>query len=164
MPTSFRSTTTVDGTSSNRTFQYLTDPARAVREMVRVTRPGGRVVVADTDWETAVVDAPDVELTSRINRAWCDTRASGRVGHQLYGLFLQAGLVDVVASPHTQVLTDLAEPGVAMIVDGLASQAVGAGAATEEEASRWVASIHAAGEEGRFFRSVIMFVVYGRVP
>lgn len=153
-----------DGSCSNRTFQYLSDPARAVREMVRVTRPGGRIVVADTDWETAVVDAPDVELTARINRAWCDTRASGRVGHQLYGLFVQAGLVDVVAVPQTQVLTELAEPGVSTIIEGLASQAVGAGAATEEEASRWVASIHAAGEAGRFFRSFVMFIVYGRVP
>ena len=153
-----------DGSCSNRTFQYLSDPARAVREMVRVTRPGGRIVVADTDWETAVVDAPDVELTARINRAWCDTRASGRVGHQLYGLLLQAGLVDVVAVPQTQVLTDLAVPGVSTIIEGLASQAVGAGAATDEEASRWVASIHAAGQAGRFFRSFVMFIVYGRVP
>ena len=153
-----------DGACSNRTFQYLTDPARAVHEMVRVTRPGGRLVVAETDWETGVFDAPDVELTARINRAWCDSRASGRVGHQLYGLFVQAGLSDVAVSPQTQVLTDYAEGGVETIVQGLASHAVTVGAVTEEEGSRWVSSLEAAGRERRFFRAFTMFVVYGRVP
>jgi SAM-dependent methyltransferase len=152
-----------DGCRSDRTFQYLVDPMRAVREMVRVTRPDGRVVVSDTDWETSVFDHADVELTDRINRAWCDTRESGRVGHQLYGLFKRAGLVDVAVSAHTNVVTsvDVLYQGV---IDGFASQAVSAGAVTDAEASRWVATLDAADREGRFFRSFTMFVVYGRVP
>jgi class 3 adenylate cyclase/ubiquinone/menaquinone biosynthesis C-methylase UbiE len=152
-----------DGARSDRTFQYLSDPLRAVRELARVTRPGGRIVVSDTDWETAVFDHDDIELTARINRAWTDTRASGRIGHQLHGLFLRAGLLDVTVAAHTNVVTtidDLYET----IIDSLASQAVAATAVTESEASRWKASIEAADREGRFFRALTMFVVYGRVP
>jgi class 3 adenylate cyclase/SAM-dependent methyltransferase len=154
---------TFDASRSDRTFQYLVDPFRAVREMARVTRPGGRIVVSDTDWETAVFDHDDVELTRRINRTWYETRASGGVGHQLYGFFQRAGLLDVTVAPHTNVVTsvdDLYET----VIEGLASQGVTAGTVTEAEASRWVASIEAAAREGRFFRSFTMFVVYGRVP
>jgi SAM-dependent methyltransferase len=154
---------TFDGCRSDRTFQYLVDPIRAVREMVRVTRPDGRVVVSDTDWETSVFDHDDVELTARINRAWCDTRESGRVGHQLYGLFKRAGLVDVTVSAHTNVVTSV-DALYRGVIDGYASQAVSAGAVTDAEASRWVATLDAADREGRFFRSFTMFVVYGRVP
>jgi hypothetical protein len=34
--------------------------------MTRVTRPGGRVVVSDADYETLVVTAPERALTRRI--------------------------------------------------------------------------------------------------
>ena len=41
-----------DAARSERTLQWLADPAAAVAEMVRVVRPGGRVSLIDTDWST----------------------------------------------------------------------------------------------------------------
>ena len=45
---------------ADRVVQRLADPATAVAEMVRVTRTGGRVVVADPDQETLVIHVPGV--------------------------------------------------------------------------------------------------------
>jgi class 3 adenylate cyclase/ubiquinone/menaquinone biosynthesis C-methylase UbiE len=153
----------VDGSRSDRTLQYLVEPFRALCEMVRVTRPGGRVVAADTDWETVVMDTDDLELTSRVCAAWCDTRPSGRVGRQLYGFFNRAGLRDVTLSAHTSVLTDLTD-STWRLYQIVASQAVSAGATTEEEASRWLAGIEGAAAERRFLSSFTMFVASGCVP
>jgi ubiquinone/menaquinone biosynthesis C-methylase UbiE len=154
---------TVDACRSDRVLQYLVEPLRAVLEMARVTRPGGRIVVADTDWETGLHDHDDLELTTRIQQAWANTRPSGRIGRQLYGLFVRAGLEDVVIDPVTTVSTEYTRFHRNFITQGFASQAVSAGAVTAEEASRWVASIQAAADEGRFLRALTMFVVSGRV-
>ncbi len=54
---------------SGRLFQHLSRPEPALREMVRVTRRGGRVAVLDTDWGTRSIDALDVALERR-RPAW----------------------------------------------------------------------------------------------
>ena len=48
------------GARADRVLQHLADPVRALGELVRVTRPGGRVVVADPDQESLVIEVPGV--------------------------------------------------------------------------------------------------------
>jgi ubiquinone/menaquinone biosynthesis C-methylase UbiE len=57
---------TLDGCRAERVFQHVDNPQRGLGEMVRVTRPGGRVVVLDPDFETLIIDAQARALT----RAW----------------------------------------------------------------------------------------------
>jgi SAM-dependent methyltransferase len=163
----------VDGARSDRVFQYLTDPQVGIAELRRVTRPGGIVVVADTDWGASVFDCDDLELSARIDAAWTATRPNGRIGRRLFGLFVRAGFDDVRVFAHNMVVTEASDLGTApvstslyhaRIIPSLAAQAVEAGAVTAAEASRWVALQNAAVRDGRFFRFLAMFVVAGRVP
>jgi class 3 adenylate cyclase/2-polyprenyl-3-methyl-5-hydroxy-6-metoxy-1,4-benzoquinol methylase len=150
-----------DGCCSQRTFQYLTEPLVAVREMARVTRPGGRIVVADTDWGTAMFASDDEELTARVTRAWCDTRPSGRIGHQLYSVFRRAGLHDLEVFAHTHVVTEL-DDFFRSVLRIIAAQAVSCDAVSEAEASRWIGGLEVAASEDRFLRSFTVFVTAGR--
>ena len=98
---------TFDGCRAARVLQHLADPARAVTEMARVTRSGGRIVVGEPDWETLVLDAPDRALTRKILHFFCDSVIQqGWIGRQLPGLFKRVGLVEVAVEPQTLVLTD----------------------------------------------------------
>ena len=158
----------VDGACSERVFQYLTDPARGVRELVRVTRPAGTIVIGEPDWGATMFDCDDLALSDRIDRAWTQTRPSGNIGRQLYGLFVRAGLENVSVLTHTAAVTDLSDPVAGSlhrdrIIPGMAAQAVEAGAVTAQEASRWIDLQHAADQDGRFFRFFVMFIVAGRV-
>jgi ubiquinone/menaquinone biosynthesis C-methylase UbiE len=68
-----------DGCRAERVLQHLPDPAEALAEMVRVTRPGGLVLVGDTDWGGWLLDAPDDQATHAVLEAAAApaTRGSG---------------------------------------------------------------------------------------
>lgn len=81
---------------------HVPDALAAVREMARVTRPGGRVGLQDQDFGTVAVAHPDRELTTRIMegvaaRMYADPWS----GRRLPELLRQAGLGDV------RLLTDV---------------------------------------------------------
>ena len=50
---------TFNGCWSERVFMYLEDPQKALAEMIRVVRPGGRIVVQDLDVDSFIIDAPN---------------------------------------------------------------------------------------------------------
>ena len=55
--------------------------------MVRVTRPGGRIVVFDFDWDTLIIDHPDKETTRTVVLTYSDSIQNGWIGRQLPRLF-----------------------------------------------------------------------------
>ena len=55
--------------------------------MVRVARPGARLVVLDTDWETFVIDTPERAVTCKVLNFFCDSLRNGWSGRQLPALF-----------------------------------------------------------------------------
>lgn len=80
-------------------FEYLRRPEEALGELIRVTRPGGHVVVSDMDgvgmlnWPCP----PDVEdgfrrLVQAVSEA---TGYDPHVGRKMFHLFRRAGLADV---------------------------------------------------------------------
>ncbi len=48
-----------DASRADRIFMHLDSPVQALREMLRVSAPGGRVLVYEVDFETNTVDVPD---------------------------------------------------------------------------------------------------------
>ncbi len=57
---------TFDGCWADRLFQHLEAPLAALQELVRVTKPHGRVVVVDPDYSTQVMDFPDLGLRAKV--------------------------------------------------------------------------------------------------
>jgi ubiquinone/menaquinone biosynthesis C-methylase UbiE len=145
-----------DRCRTDRVLQHLVEPDQAVAELARVLKPDGRVVVTEPDWETAIVDALDAEVTRRILTARCDRFRSGRIGRQLPRLLRRAGLL-VTVVPHTAALRQLAEADAVCLLRASASYAATEGLVSPTEAAAWIASLEAADRDGHFFATVTLF-------
>jgi len=125
---------TFDGCQSSRVFKHLAEPGRVLAEMVRVARPGARVVVAEADFDLTIVDIPDRTLARKMIHLACDSVRQGWMGRQLPKLFSEVGLSDIVITGHV-LSSDYAY--FQMVFVGLLQDAKAAGKVSAEELTRF---------------------------
>lgn len=156
-----------DAARADRVLQHLERSEEAFAELVRVTRPGGRVAVTDSDWGTLAVDAPGGELEALTERIldpeWACAQCS-RVGRRLGRWAADAGLERIDVDAETVVLTDLETADEVLGLDGRIDRMVAAGALGGEEADRWLDGLRAADDRGEFFSSLSLYTVAGTAP
>jgi ubiquinone/menaquinone biosynthesis C-methylase UbiE len=159
-------TATFDACRAERLLQVLpasVDAGHALGEMRRVTKTGGWVVVADTDWGTASLDLPDIALERKLIQFYADQlRPNGYAGRQLFRFFQEQRFVDI----SVELVPILLQPAsqTPYSDDGFMRAAVAAGVIVPGEAIRWQTSLQQADAARRFFGCVNMVIVAGRVP
>lgn len=151
-----------DSCRADRIFQHLKDPQQALTEMIRVTRPGGRVVIFDVDWETLLIDAPDVAVTRKVANLICDDTANGWAGRQLFRYGKQAGLHELVVVPETAIIFEYALADHILQLSIAAETLQEAGELSASQVIDWVNALKHSDETGQFFCSVTSYTVCGR--
>lgn len=154
-----------DSCRSERVFQMIPVPERVLAEMVRVTRPGGRVVVADADWTTVSIDLTPMDLETRLRQVFVTrTSLNGGSGRQLYRLFKQAGLAEVEYAIVPLALTSYKLMRYVLNADRAEAAALSDGLVTAAELDAWNQSLQQADAAGIFFAFVTSIVVAGVKP
>lgn len=92
---------------SDRTFQHLDNPGLAFSEMLRVTKTGGRIVIADTDWYSLQLKGVSSETAEKIKRTYLNIIVNPHMGGTLQELFTKHGLTDVGVFKEPIELLDL---------------------------------------------------------
>lgn len=143
---------------------HVADPGAVVREMARVTRPGGRVAVQDQDFGAVVVTHPERALTARILDGVVDRLYEEPFsGRRLPGLLREAGLGDVRV--RTDVFQDTTlEPYTRTFLERRAANAVRFGLVDAPTAQRWLDGFAPVARAGAFVFTVNYYGAVGVKP
>lgn len=153
-----------DSCRSERVFQHLPDPAAALAELIRVTRPGGRIVVLDTDYGAASIATELPEIERRLIEQYCSMMNGPFVARLLYRMFNGAGLDDVTVEPAPFIIDDIGVFSTVFLLDRGLGAAEESGRLTGDEVRRFRADLEQSAEVGGFLASVNQLLVSGRKP
>jgi ubiquinone/menaquinone biosynthesis C-methylase UbiE len=152
-----------DGAIAVRLLLHVSDPDLVIREMARVVKPGGKILVMDWDFDTVTVDHPDREQTRRLLH-WRSDQHGGNnwSGRQLWRRMQVAGLRNLSVHPWVTVTHSEAD-GLTQSLWRAAQVACEGGAISPDEQEAWVNELKGCIQAGTFFASIVYFIVMGIV-
>jgi ubiquinone/menaquinone biosynthesis C-methylase UbiE len=150
-----------DAVRMERVLPYVPDRVSAIKEMMRVTKPGGRVAITDVDIECTAIHSKDRALTRKMTALVADTFPHPTSGRELRSVMRAAGLQDV-----TMELMVLPSPYEFCIhtTTGTLHAAVEAGKVTREEMEEWYRGLAELEEAGDFLQMWFFVIAAGTVP
>jgi len=145
----------MDVVVSTQVYEYVTDMGAALHEAKRVLKPGGRLVVLDTDWDSIVWHSSNRDRMERVLKVWDQHLADPHLPRKLPTLLHDAGLVvtrrELISlfnpdwNPHSYS---------AGIMMGILNFVSGRDGISEDEARAWADDLQALGREGHYFFSL----------
>lgn len=144
---------------ASQVYEYVEQIDTALAELARVIRPGGRAVLVDTDWESAVWASHDDVRMRRVLEAWNEHIPHPQLPRTLMRRLLQAGFakvrVEVVPLLNVGYDPETYSVGMMRLIGDFAS---GRNGLTAEDVRAWRDDARAIGDEGGYFFSLNRYV------
>lgn len=147
-----------DRVHTDRVLQHVPDPPAALAQARRLLRSGGTAVFAEPDWDTLIIDYPDLAVARAYTRFITDRVIRNPVlGRQLPRLAGEAGFRVAGVTPITAVWRDVRAADQVLGLQRVTGRAVTAGYLTQDTADQWLE--HLATQP--FFASTTLFITTG---
>jgi len=149
-----------DAARSERLFLYLPDRVATVRHMMRVVKPGGQIILIDTDFDATAIYSKKIALARKMTSIVAATMPNPNSARDLPAIARQAGLKNIqvetlaATTPHEFFLRAIA---------GTLKKAVESGQAPASEVEEFLeeqASLHVTGD---FFQAWLFVSLIGNV-
>jgi ubiquinone/menaquinone biosynthesis C-methylase UbiE len=139
----------------DRVLQHVAEPGTALAQARRVLRDGGTAVFAEPDWDTLLIDYPDVATARAYTRFVTDhVVRNATLGRQLARLAYRRAFVGGVI-PVTAVFRDAQAADQILGIQRVTGRAVDARYLTQKCANQWLAYL----ASQPFFASVTLYIV-----
>lgn len=152
---------TFDAVRTERVLLYVPDREKALSEMMRVTKPGGRVVVTDTDIDCTAIYSKDPALTRKLTSLVTQNFPHPTSARDLPALMRAAGFENVIADYFV-----LATPFEFCLIAmrGTLLAAAEAGKTTVDEVDGWFQGLSELNDSGDFLQLWFFVIAGGTVP
>jgi len=155
---------TFDAVMSSQVCEYLEDVGRALAEMFRVLKPGGRVLIHDTDWGAVLWHASDPDRMARILKIWDGHLANPHLPQTLGRKLTDAGFKHVRAEAVVPVETHYDPSSVSAILMKFVVGYVVSQGIPQSEADAWADDLRALGASGDYFFSANEYLFIADKP
>jgi ubiquinone/menaquinone biosynthesis C-methylase UbiE len=150
-----------DAVVSMQVYEYVPEVDRALAEVHRVLRPGGRAIIVDTDWESCVWHSSDPARMRRVVETWdlhCPHPQLPRtLERRLRGAGFEVEQVDAIPIVNCRYDADTYSYGMLATLERFAKKRLG-----QDLVNAWAEDLRALGEAKEYFFSLNRFVFVAR--
>jgi len=146
---------------TDRVLMFVPEIEQAISEIVRVLRPGGRVVASELDHEMHFHDSHFPDISRQVFAAFAASQSQPRLGRQLHRMLADAGLRNVKLVPRV-----LRPPYKTWrrLLEGFFAAAIERGELAKNEITSWLIDSEELDERGLFNDGVIVSTACGEKP
>jgi arsenite methyltransferase len=155
----------LDAVVATQVFEYVPDMPAALKECLRVLKPGGRLLALDTDWDSAVINTAERDRMTKVLAAWRAHFFHSDLPGRLPRLIREAGF-DLRFTGGTPVVnTSMNKDTYAGdVVFTIAKFAERKGGLTPDICAAWLKEMTDLDAAGRFFFSITRFLFVAIKP
>lgn len=150
---------TFDAAISVQVYEYIADVTKALSEMYRVIRPGGRAALVSTDWDAIAWHASDSSRMSRVLGAFAEHCAHTALPRTLGSRLRRAGFIvqeqRIIPQFNFIYNPDTYSYQIARLISAFVP---GRRGITGEETHAWAEDLRQTGERGEYFFSLNQYL------
>jgi ubiquinone/menaquinone biosynthesis C-methylase UbiE len=154
----------VDAVRIDRTLQHVARPVEVIAEMTRVLKPGGRMVCAEPDWFSFVIDSDDQATMAPVVERWRHSFRNPSIGRQLLRRIREQGLDDTWMEGYILLADGLEAVDRVYDLRKTVSLLAAEGGDKGRPLEAWLENLAARDKDTAVTASVTLFLAGGRKP